>query len=148
MQELFVYKKTHVCTLNVNLVTNSQNVNLLNNNKQTGILVANKIKDEIYENEICSLVGQELKRHYPGWEWYVECTLSTGLVAVRNLSLDGDYGFYIPLMKLLNETDPKLVMLAGGEILERYNMHAGMRKEFNIEKDFKGDAIGDKHATS
>jgi hypothetical protein len=103
----------------------------------------NNIQKEIHENKICSIVGHELKKHYGGWRWFVECKLETGIVSVRNLDLDGDYGFYIPLMNLLNETDPKIVRNAGGEILERYNLDRTFRKEYDITRDFKGDAVGD-----
>jgi len=101
------------------------------------------VKKKIYENEICSMVGKELMKHYGGWRWYVDCELQSGVVSVRNLDLNGDYGFNIPLLNLLNETDPKIVMRAGGEILERYNMDCAYRKEFDITRDFKGDAVGD-----
>ena len=103
----------------------------------------NKIQKEIDENRICSMVGHELEKHYGGWEWWVECKLETGLVAVRNLDLNGDYGFYIPLLNLLNETNPKIVRNAGGEILERYNMDRQFRHTHDITRDFKGDAVGD-----
>ena len=107
-----------------------------------------ELQDEINENKICSMIGQELEKYYSGWDWYVECKISTGLASVRNLDLDGDYGFYIPLMNLLNETTPRIVKMAAGEILERYNMDRTYRKQFDIEKDFTGAAIGDKNATS
>ncbi len=103
----------------------------------------NKIQKEINENRICSMVGSQLMKHYPNWEWYVECRLETGVVSVRNQSLDGDYGFYIPLKSLLNETDPTLVMRAGGEILERYRVHQDASKQYDIKRDFTGAAVGD-----
>ncbi len=105
---------------------------------------ATKHQIKIYESRIEAMVGQELEKHYGGWQWWVECTLSTGVVSVRNQSLDGDYGFYIQLNRLLNETTPTLVMRAGGEILERYKMQATARKEFDIKRTFSGEAIGDK----
>jgi len=101
------------------------------------------LQEKIYENQICSLVGKQLEKHYPGWKWWVECVLATGIVSIRNLELNGDYGFCIPLDKLLNETDPKIVMQACGEILERHRMDVGARKQFNIKRDFAGSAIGD-----
>lgn len=108
-----------------------------------------RIKKELYENKICEAVGRQLVHHYPSWKWYVDCRLDSGLISVRNLSLDGDYGFYIGIGDFLNETTPKLVMRAGGEILERFNQHRGERKkDVAIERDFKGSAIGDFDATS
>jgi hypothetical protein len=102
------------------------------------------ILENQYENTVCGIVGRELEKHYPGWEWYVECKLPTGLVSVRNLSLHGEYGFYLSIAAILNETDPKLVMLAGGEILERYWQGRGKRPA-HVDKvvDIRGNAMGD-----
>jgi len=109
-----------------------------------------KVTDEIYENRICSHIGHELVRMYPGWEWWVECKLPTGLIWVRNLTLDGDYAFAIPLTAYLNETIPKVIMQAGGEILERYNLDRGKRvvSKDEISRDFTGAAIGETDAIS
>jgi len=100
-------------------------------------------KKKIYENRIEAMVGQELQKHYGGWRWYVDCALESGVVSVRNLDLNGEYGFNVPLTNLLNETDPKIIRTAGGEILERYNMDRTYRKQFDITRDYKGDAVGD-----
>lgn len=107
------------------------------------------LQESVMENRICSMVGQELERHYPDWPWYVECRLPTGLIAVKNMALNGDYGFYLPIAGLINETDPKLVMRAGGEVLERYRLDRGKMPELvDVERDFLGKAIGDTDATS
>ncbi len=106
------------------------------------------LQQDICENRICSAVGQELVKHYPGWKWWVECKLRSGMVSVRNLSLDGDYGFYIPINKFTS--DISTVMRAGGEILERYNMERAKRKTngTEIKRDFTGAAKGERDAVS
>ena len=88
-----------------------------------------KVQQELYENKICALVGRELEKHYSGYKWLVECNLYSGMVSVRNLTLEGEYGFYIGLDTLLNETDPKVVRNAGGEILERFKLDALPRRD-------------------
>ena len=103
-----------------------------------------KDRKVIMENQICSSVGSTIENLYPGWKWWVECNLQSGCVSVRNLSLNGEYGFTIPLPKLLNETDgDKILMRAGGEILERYSMDRANADHSNIQRDFTGNAIGD-----
>jgi len=99
-------------------------------------------KKTIYENQICSMVGKQLQEHYPGWRWWVDCKLETGLVGVRNLDLDGNYGFYLPILTVLNETDTKIVRTAGGEILERYAVKCPTDL-YRVKRDFTGAAIGD-----
>ena len=107
-----------------------------------------ELQDEINENKICAMIGQELEKYYSGWRWYVECKIPTGLANIRNLDLNGDYGFQIPLIKLLNETTPRIVKMAAGEILERYSMDCAARNQYDITRDFTGAAIGDTNATS
>ena len=108
------------------------------------------IRENNYENQICALVGRQIEKHYPGWRWYVECRLPTGVVTVRNLDLDGEYGFIIPIVKIVNETDPgRIVMRAAGEVLERYRQQRGGRpSSYDIERNFKGQAIGDTDGAS
>lgn len=101
------------------------------------------VQKSLKENEIMSSVGRELEKLYPDWQWYVDCKLESGVVSVRNISLDGEYGFYIPLTKLLNDTENRIIMQAGGEILERYFQDAGKRTDYDIKRDFTGSAIGD-----
>jgi len=108
-----------------------------------------RIRKELYENQICAAVGKQLLHYYPDWKWYVDCRLDTGLISVRNTSLHGDYGFYIGIQDFLTETNPKLVMRAGGEILERFNQaREGRSDRTIIHRDFTGGAIGDTNATS
>ena len=93
------------------------------------------------ENKICSMVGQQLQKHYPGWHWLVECVGSTGVCTVKNLSLNGDYGFVIHLDQLARDTDLKLPVMAGGELLERCGFAAGPRPEdiSHLHRDGRGN---------
>jgi hypothetical protein len=100
-------------------------------------------KKEIDENRICGFVGSQLQAIYPGWDWYVDCKLESGVVTIRNLTLNGDWGYAIPLNVVLTETDPRVVRLAGGEILERHYQAATARKSNIIDRNFDGSAVGD-----
>lgn len=107
----------------------------------------NAIKMEIAENKICAIVGKQLAAHYPGWHWLVECTVQSGVVTVKNLSLHGDYGFIIHLEDLMTDTDLRLPVAAGGELLERCGLPRGPRPEdtTHLKRDVKGQVIGDTH---
>lgn len=102
---------------------------------------------QLDENRICSSIGKALEKFYKGYEWWVECRIDTGLAAVRNLDLNGDYGFYLPLKQYLTSSDPdKIVMRAAGEILERYRIDRlpilNRDKVDSLERDIKGHATG------
>ncbi|MEO5329348.1 MAG: hypothetical protein H7829_14035 [Magnetococcus sp. THC-1_WYH] len=73
-----------------------------------------------HEQQQAARVGEVLWRAYPGYRWAV--TVVGGLVRIRNLDLSGRWGFDISLETL--KTDPlmKKVIMAGGEILERYRL--------------------------
>lgn len=110
---------------------------------------SNNLKMELAENAICAAVGQVLVRHYPGWKWYVECKNESGVVSVRNLTLNGDYGFIVHLNRLEHDIDLKLVRDLAGELLERYGQRAAARPQVvEVDRDIKGNAIGDTHGAA
>ncbi len=99
-------------------------------------------KQDMRANEICSIVGRQLVKHYPGWTWYVDCTPGSGVVTVRNLNIHGQYGFVIPIRDLYSDVDLKLVTMAGGELLERCNLpRSRYTMDIKIEKDYNGNAV-------
>lgn len=107
--------------------------------------VLQHFRDQYYENKICAEVGQELERNYPGWRWWVECTLPSGMFSVKNLDLDGEYGFVSNIASYLtNPERHKMIMRAGGEVLERYNQNRGAKPgKIDIVRNIRGNAIGD-----
>jgi len=66
-------------------------------------------------------VAETLEKKYPGWFWAVN--VMDGVVAVKSLRLSGNWGFVIHADKIDN--DYKLVVMAGGEILERFKQQRG-----------------------
>jgi len=83
-----------------------------------------------------------LHRHYPGHFWHLDVNIRQGLINVRNLFLSGAFGFRIKLQGVFSASQVEHdVMVAGGELLERYNMP---RSTFNKDKwyalptDFRG----------
>jgi hypothetical protein len=89
-----------------------------------------------------------LHRHYPGHAWSVDCNIRQGMINVHNLFLSGMYGFRLKLHGAFSASQVEHdVMMAGGELLERYRLTRG---EFNVEKwcglrtDFAGNLIADR----
>lgn len=102
-----------------------------------------ELEMDIAENHICAEVGKTLESHYPGYDWWVECKIPSGLVSVRNMNIDGEFGFVIHLARLVHDNDLKVVVDAGGEILERCNLPRGPKPEVltGLERGLRGDVI-------
>ena len=87
-------------------------------------------------------VAETLEKKYPGWFWAVN--VMDGVVTVKSLRLSGNWGFVIHADKIDN--DYRIVVMAGGEILERFRQKSG---KFNntlyndLEMNTKGQLDGD-----
>lgn len=68
-------------------------------------------------------MAELLHRHYPGHLWAVTCDGQTGMATVRNMALDGNWGFQLHLDTSYSGSEwDKRVVMAGGEVLERYRI--------------------------
>lgn len=70
-------------------------------------------------------MADRLHKSFPGHLWAVTCDGKTGIATVRNMMLSGNWGFVLHLKELFGDPGMKCVIRAGGEILERYRLHAG-----------------------
>lgn len=75
--------------------------------------------------ELSKKVSEKLNDHYPGHAWGVTASVSDGIVTIRNFVLSEKYGFIIKIDALKNDPGLLLVVRAGGEFLERYNIKRG-----------------------
>lgn len=92
--------------------------------------VENDPRDKPQHRELCTRAGQLLVADYPYWIWKVEIPPESGMLIVRNLTLDpdGKYGYALKLATLsatLNE-----VTYAAGAFLERYESLKGHSGRF------------------
>jgi hypothetical protein len=109
-----------------------------------------RIVEDVYNNQIEAHCGQILSKLYPGYRWYVEAKIKAGIVTIQNQTLGGEKGYVLPISKVINETDGNhLVMVAGGEILERHGLARGPRRVYadEIKRDGMGVAIGETEET-
>ena len=94
------------------------------------------------DHTLAKNVAETLEKKYPGWFWAVN--VMDGVVTVKSLRLSGNWGFVIHADKIDN--DYKMVVMAGGEILERFRQQRG---KFNntlyndLEMSTKGQLDGD-----
>jgi len=93
-------------------------------------------------------MAELLYKHYPDHLWAVTVESDQGIATVRNLRLSGNWGFILKLRDVVSHKELKRrVLLAGGELLERYKLSRG---KFNVDEylslptNFTGNIIGDK----
>lgn len=87
-----------------------------------------------------------LMQHYPKHLWAVNVDNHGGIITVKNLAFSGNWGYVIKLSQL-TMSSLKEVVMAGGEILERYNQRRGTcdwEAVLESPRDFQGIIIGDK----
>ena len=94
------------------------------------------------DHTLAKNVAETLEKKYPGWFWAVN--VMDGVVTVKSLRISGNWGFVIHADKIDN--DYRMVVMAGGEILERFRQKRG---RFNntlyndLEMNTKGQLDGD-----
>lgn len=77
------------------------------------------------DTDIAGAVAEMLHRHYPGHLWVVHASRETGIATVHNLRLSGRWGFVLRLNDLLSDPTLRMVVRAGGELLERWSLSRG-----------------------
>jgi len=76
-----------------------------------------------YEMCVCKQVGDELERHYPGWQWLITVPPKGGVVQIRSMHMEARYGFVLKLGASYSASHlAKEAVRAGGELLERTGM--------------------------
>ena len=96
----------------------------------------------VHDYTLAKNVAEKLEEKYPGWLWAVH--VMDGVVGVKSLRLSGQWGFILHSDKIDN--DYKMVVMAGGEILERFKQKRG---KFNntlyndLNMNTKGQLNGD-----
>ena len=101
---------------------------------------------ELREIEMSNRMADLLHTKYTGYKWAVRVNLEGGVVTVLNLMLSGRWGFVIKLSEMMELGDKPLIM-AGGELLERYRLRRGALNEgeyMNLKLDHTGNHIPDR----
>lgn len=72
-------------------------------------------------------MADDLHKAYPGHLWAVSVDGKQGVATIRNMALDGAWGFYLNLPKIAWSAASltREVRRLGGELLERYRVHRG-----------------------
>lgn len=90
--------------------------------------------------------GEALEKRYPGWWWTINPDENGGVIYIYALRLSGEWGYTIKIADIQDDTTDKQAIMAGGEILERYNIRRGKYKRSLLRhkmKDLRGNFIPD-----
>lgn len=107
------------------------------------IEIAQSADRTIEADKICRYVGWVLKKHYPNRDWYVDVSLSGGVIKIQSPSISMNYGFVLHLDKNLMVLE-KDVVRAGGQILEMFKLSrekGAKGGEELILRDARGEAL-------
>jgi len=97
---------------------------------------------KVYDHSLAKNIAEKLEDKYPGWLWAVH--VMDGIVGVKSMRLSGNWGFVLHADKIDN--DYKMVVMAGGEILERFRQNRGKFNDTlynDLNMDTKGRLDGD-----
>jgi len=75
-----------------------------------------------HDVDMARAIGDKLTEHYPGHPWFVEVDSIGGLVHISIPVLMHNWRFNLKLRELASDPGLKLVVKAGGEILERWQV--------------------------
>ena len=72
--------------------------------------------------------GEALEKHYPGWLWTINPDQDGGVIYIYSLRISGEWGYTLKTADVQNDAHEKEAIMAGGEILDRYNVPRGAYK--------------------
>lgn len=97
---------------------------------------------DLRDMDMANRIGECLNKHYPGYMWGVGVHSETGMIYVQNFSLSGEWGFNLHYSVVQEDVELKIIMRAGGEILERYRLSRGRLKDPHALDDLGTDGMG------
>ena len=92
-------------------------------------------------SEICRGISEAISAIYPGYVWMA--MIRGDLLSIVNMSITKKCGFSVPLSAV--DPEGKLLMRAGGELLERHKIkrHGGrdLTGMQELKRDIRGNAV-------
>jgi hypothetical protein len=90
------------------------------------------------EQFLAMRIAQLLQKKYPGHLWGVN--INKTIATIHNMALSGTHGYVMHLQNLKTDDEfNRLVIRAGGEILERFGVHRGQiitHEITDLKRDF------------
>lgn len=104
-----------------------------------GMAAATSETQNSMDEAACKRAVGILFKHYPGHEWMVD--IAGGIMNIRSGNLSTNYGWVQRLDEMEPRNFDKKVMIAGGEVLERFGMPA-QKMDIQIWKALPRDLRG------
>jgi len=126
--------------------------------QQSGNKIMRADGQDMAELLIAKIVSEALMKFYPGYQWLVSAQFSAcndewskpegGIVSIQLAGQTGEQGYNLQMSAITEAGKQNLrpIMIAGGEILERYRLNRGKANQDQVRmapKDFQGNLIGD-----
>ena len=92
-------------------------------------------------------IGETLRKHYPGRNWYVDINMDGGIAGVKCADISMKYGYVMHLTSCVEVLQRRAVSV-GGEILERFRLSRARHASgdsLDLVRDITGYAKGAKH---
>lgn len=111
------------------------------------MLIDESPEQHLKEYKLSGTIAEVLLKHYPDHLWGVHVDFRGGVVQVTNMRLSGRWGFILHLNNVLSDPTNKVIINAGGELLERYRLSRGRFNQSQYQQlntDAVGDFVADK----
>lgn len=86
-------------------------------------------------------MSEVLQKHYPGHLWGVHVDSEQGVATIKNFRLSGNWGFLLHLGAFSVSEQDRQVVMAAGEMLERYRLSRGEARRHELD-ELKTDSLG------
>lgn len=100
---------------------------------------------ELMQYELAKIVGECLHTTYQGYLWRVNVDLRGGIVNILCADITMEKGCTLKVSALADPVEAKkLILRAGGEMLERARLHRGRMREHELidaKRDLRGNII-------
>lgn len=91
--------------------------------------------------ELAKELSGVLQKHYPGHLWAVNVDGAQGVATIKNFKLSGDWGFLLHLNLFSASEYERRIVMAAGELLERYNLSRGFFRQGEYDS-LRHDPLG------
>lgn len=91
------------------------------------------MRQNLADIELAKQTSELLQKHYPGHSWGVHVDSAQGVATIKNFRLSGNWGFVLHLSQFSASEYGKRVVMAAGELLERYNLSRGRFRQAEFD---------------
>lgn len=99
------------------------------------------MQQNLRDIELAKAMSEVLQHHYPGHSWGVNVDGAQGIATIKNFRLSGNWGFVLHLKQFSSSEYARRVVMAAGELLERYRLSRGHFRQAEFDA-LRVDGLG------